>query len=65
MRNEGLAHWNEDIGISPSLGRRDGNISIQAVDDGPNQSANIQRSGGGSDGVCERRTTLRLPVSKR
>jgi len=42
----------EDVGISPALTGRDGDVSVQAVDGGQNQSANIQRSGRGSDGVC-------------
>ena len=39
--------------VSPSLAGRDGDVSVQAANDGQNQSANIQRSGRGSDGVCE------------
>lgn len=29
----------EDVGVSPSLADRDGNVALQAVDDGKNQSA--------------------------
>ncbi len=42
----------EDVRVPSSFVGRDGDISVQAVDDGQNQSANIQRSGRGSDGVC-------------
>ncbi len=37
------------------------NEAVWVVDDGQNQSANIQRSGGGSDGVCERNKQTEHP----
>lgn len=48
----GAGALEDDVGISPALAGRDCDVSVQAVDDGQNQSANIQRSGRGGDGVC-------------
>lgn len=51
------------IGLSPSLAGRDSNVSVQAVDGGENQSAEIQRSGRGNDGVLERDKQTEQPWS--
>ena len=49
MRKEGLAHWKKISGGSPSLAGRDGDVSLQTVNDRQNQSADLQRSGRGNN----------------
>lgn len=44
---------------------RDGDVSVQAIAGGENQSAKIQRSGRGSDDVCERDKQTEQPWSAR
>ncbi len=44
----------EDIGVSPSLAGRDGNVSVQTVNGRQHHAAKIQRLGGRGDGVRER-----------
>lgn len=53
----------EDIWVPPSLAGRNGNVAVQAVVGGENQSAKIQRSGRGSDGVCKRHKQTEPPWS--
>lgn len=50
---------------APSLAGRDGDVSVQAIAGGENQSAKIPRSGRGSDDVCERDKQTEQPWSAR
>ena len=53
----------EDIGVSPSLVGRNGDVPVQTVDGGQNHATKIQRSGGRSDGVCKRDKQIEYPGS--